>query len=135
MRCRVLGAASSGVLLALFLPWGTLQAQNTVPPKQLPSSDWVRPGNGSATPPGWPGNVPLAGTGGQVTPAPAQPGLGPVGMTELPFFPNQRLWVNAEYLMWWLNGDPLPPLVTTGPPSTGGILGPGTHILFGDQRV
>lgn len=41
-----------------------------------------------------------------------------------------RWWVSADYLMWWVQGNHLPPLVTTG------LLGqPGTSTLFGDERV
>jgi hypothetical protein len=50
---------------------------------------------------------------------------------------SQRIWVGAEYLLWWINRGPInSPLVTTGsltdiPP---GALGqPGTRVLFGDQ--
>jgi hypothetical protein len=70
--------------------------------------------------------------------------------------PFARFYGSAEYLMWWLKGDALPPLVTTGPPAaslqlvsiprppgmtcvavpgTQGILGPGTVVLVGDDRV
>src|SRR5262249_39707031 len=51
---------------------------------------------------------------------------------------HRRFWVNGEYLMWWLKGSPLPPLVT-GSTFTGanaGALGaPGTTILFGDKNL
>jgi hypothetical protein len=50
-----------------------------------------------------------------------------------------RVWVNAEYLLWWIHSGPLrTPLVTTGsladiPP---GALGqPGTRVLFGDRPM
>jgi hypothetical protein len=50
------------------------------------------------------------------------------------------VYVRGEYLLWWLNGDSLPPLVTTSPSGTSqgqaGVLGqPGTSVLFGDQAV
>ena len=46
----------------------------------------------------------------------------------------------AEYLVWWIQSQPLPALVTTSPPGTiqsqAGVLGvPGTTILFGNERV
>jgi hypothetical protein len=49
-------------------------------------------------------------------------------------------WVRAEYLLWWMRGASLPPLVTSSPPGTpianAGVLGtPGTVVLFGDDRV
>lgn len=50
------------------------------------------------------------------------------------------LYVRGEYLLWWLTGDTLPPLVTTSTAGTlqpaAGVLGqPATSILFGDQVV
>jgi len=53
---------------------------------------------------------------------------------------GSRFWGGAEYLLWWMQGDKLPPLVTASPPGTAladaGVLGvPGTRVLFGDSRV
>ena len=47
------------------------------------------------------------------------------------------IWVQAEYLLWWLRGNSLPPLVTTGPlgPGAGALEAPGTQVLFGGERV
>ena len=46
---------------------------------------------------------------------------------------GDRCWVDLEYILWRTKKMNLPPLVTTGPPSSQGILGqPGTVILFGD---
>jgi hypothetical protein len=47
-----------------------------------------------------------------------------------------RVWVEAEYLLWWTKGASVPPLVTTGPafpltPSPGSFAAPGTVVLFG----
>src|SRR2546429_489349 len=45
-------------------------------------------------------------------------------------------WVSAEYLLWWFKDAPTPPLVTTGPAGSNGILGqPGTIVLFGGSGV
>src|SRR5579885_3479831 len=33
-------------------------------------------------------------------------------------YPPGRVWVDAEYLLWWTKGSPLPPLLTTSPPGT-----------------
>jgi hypothetical protein len=45
-----------------------------------------------------------------------------------------RAYGSAEYLVWWTKADHAPPLVTTGPASSNGILGqPGTQVLFGGQ--
>src|SRR5262249_51793882 len=42
------------------------------------------------------------------------------------------LYGSAEYLLWWIKGDRTPPLLTTGPAATFGVLGqPGTQVLFG----
>jgi hypothetical protein len=51
-----------------------------------------------------------------------------------------RVWVDTEYLLWWMRGAHLPPLVTASPPGTpatqAGVLGaPGTVTLFGGDRV
>lgn len=46
------------------------------------------------------------------------------------------LWADAELLMWWLRGAPLPPLVTQGSPTdtNPGALGqPGTSVLYGGK--
>lgn len=79
---------------------------------------------------------------GDCTPGWYRPGwCGPYGPCD---FPLQRLqghlWVRGEYLLWWTQGSPMPPLLTTSPVGTGvdvaGVLGqPGTDILFGDSRV
>ncbi len=55
--------------------------------------------------------------------------------------PNRnRFWVSAEYLLWTVKGQALPPLVTTsanpfGDNPPGAIGQPGTTLLYGDQRV
>jgi len=28
--------------------------------------------------------------------------------------PDNQMWVNAEYLLWWVKGSQMPPLVATG---------------------
>ncbi len=51
---------------------------------------------------------------------------------------RNRLWFNGEYLMWWMRGVSLPPLVTTGSPNDliPGALGqPNTRVLFGGGTV
>lgn len=46
--------------------------------------------------------------------------------------PPGEFWVSAEYLLWWFKGASLPPLVTTGPAASGGVLGqPGVATLYG----
>ncbi len=45
---------------------------------------------------------------------------------------NYRLYGSAEYLLWWVRGMKLPPLVTTSPPTSLGVIGmPGTALLIG----
>ena len=48
-----------------------------------------------------------------------------------------RIWAQADYLLWWVKGAPLPgPLVTTGDPNNalpGAIGQPGTQILLGNS--
>jgi hypothetical protein len=50
------------------------------------------------------------------------------------------IWAETEYLLWWMRGAALPPLITTSPAGTpaaeAGVLGaPGTVTLFGGSRV
>jgi hypothetical protein len=45
--------------------------------------------------------------------------------------PPGRAWVSADYLLWWIKGSYNPPLLTTSPAGTSGILGPNTTILYG----
>jgi hypothetical protein len=53
-------------------------------------------------------------------------GIGPAAPTD------DRVWFGAEFLLWWIKNDHVPPLVTTSPPSSTGTLGqPGTVVLFG----
>jgi hypothetical protein len=52
----------------------------------------------------------------------------------------RRIWVDTEYLLWWMKGAALPPLVTASPAGTpaaqAGVLGaPTTSILFGGTSV
>jgi hypothetical protein len=52
--------------------------------------------------------------------------------------PSNRWWVTAEGLVWWVKGQPLPPLVTTGSPADaipGAIGQPHTAVLFGASTV
>ena len=43
-----------------------------------------------------------------------------------------RFYGGIDYLLWWIQGDRVPPLLTTGQPASQGILGrPGTTVLFG----
>lgn len=53
---------------------------------------------------------------------------------------SERFWVGAEYLLWWVKGDSLPPLISTSPVGTpqaqAGLLStPSTTVLFGGSAV
>jgi hypothetical protein len=43
-------------------------------------------------------------------------------------------WVSVEYLHTWLQGRDAPPLVSTSPPGTEGVL-PGARVLFGGEEL
>ncbi|MCU0962982.1 MAG: BBP7 family outer membrane beta-barrel protein [Pirellulaceae bacterium] len=52
--------------------------------------------------------------------------------------PDTRVYFDADYLLWWVRGAPLPPLVTSSLPGTdlqdAGVLGtPGARVLYGDE--
>jgi hypothetical protein len=50
--------------------------------------------------------------------------------------PPGRVWVSAEYLLWWIKDSHLPPLVTAGPPGSTGVIGsPGTTVIFGGSDL
>jgi hypothetical protein len=61
----------------------------------------------------------------------------PAGLTMAgPVGGGYSLWASANYVLGWVSGDPLPPLVTTGPPGTpraaaGALPIPQTTVLFG----
>jgi hypothetical protein len=77
----------------------------------------------------------------------AGPAASPVTYPAMSFNPPRatpgnsgRFWATAEYGIWSLRGDHLPPLVTFSPASAtranAGVLGgPGTSILIGDERA
>ncbi len=44
--------------------------------------------------------------------------------------------LDGELLVWWLRSGRLPPLVTTGPETSQGILGrPGVIVAYGDEKI
>jgi hypothetical protein len=50
--------------------------------------------------------------------------------------PSSCFYASAEYLLWWTQGQRVPPLVTTGTADSQGILGiPGTTVLSGGDTV
>src|SRR5262249_22525178 len=51
---------------------------------------------------------------------------------------GNRWYVSAEYLAWWMRGNRVPPLVTTGSitdPVPGALGQPGTQVLFGGNNL
>jgi hypothetical protein len=70
---------------------------------------------------------------------PAVPGswnVAPIGEDVYPGIDNPRFYVGVEYLLWWVKNEQLPPLVTTSPAASNGIIGmPGTTILYGAQAI
>ncbi len=67
----------------------------------------------------------------------------PAGDAPDPFGPppsadplHKHFYVKGEYLLWWLKGDRVPPLVTTSAPQDNGFLGaPTTQVLFGGNSI
>jgi hypothetical protein len=77
-------------------------------------------------------SAPEAGHGaaGAIQAAPSETCAAPCGQSCC--FGRGRFWGSAEFLLWWIKDGNAPPLVTTGPPGSGGVLGaPGTRTLFG----
>lgn len=57
-----------------------------------------------------------------------------------PCGPPGRFWVDVEYLLWFTQGNSIPPLITAGPPgqpqAAAGVLGqPGTTVVYGNERI
>jgi hypothetical protein len=111
-------------ILLVFLLLGQASSQTMVP--QTPSTP-----------------MPIAGHPTTIAPHPV--GL-PSGDMPLEGLVNQQgrmiepLWVHAEYLLWWVRGANIPPLVAGSPPGTpverAAILdGPDTTLLLGDDWV
>lgn len=52
---------------------------------------------------------------------------------------DRRLWCSADYLMWWIQDQPMPSVLATrsnpGAPFPGVLGQPGTSILFGGQDI
>jgi hypothetical protein len=49
---------------------------------------------------------------------------------------NSRLFVSAEYILWWLREGRLPATVTTSSQGSQGLIGqPDTHVLYGGDRI
>jgi hypothetical protein len=69
---------------------------------------------------------------------PAQEPYAPTQVELAPWspVPNIETKVGGEYVVWWIRRGYIPPVVTTGPAGSQGILGqPGTSIVYGDERL
>src|SRR5262249_20270916 len=67
-------------------------------------------------------------------------GCGLFGLRDCCGVPGNRFWFNAEALAWTFKGQPLVPLVTTGPVADGQNAGalnlvPRTVVLYGNDTV
>ncbi len=51
--------------------------------------------------------------------------------------PPSRVWAEADYLLWWIKSGPLPPpILTTGPLTSGGVPNTeGTSVLLGSNAI
>ena len=97
----------------------------STPPTTLPRPALPTPANQSAAPPS-----PVGGESAICWPwAPADSTCGP----------PRCFWVSGEYLLWWIKGSQVPPLVTTGTPGAStlpGVLGQSdTTVLFGGSDL
>jgi hypothetical protein len=87
--------------------------------------------------PGWEAPVDASwGAGLPTGPLPeevdAPPGI--FGPGPNPLMP--RLYLGAEYLLWWVQGQRVPVLATTSSPNDFGVLGaPSTQALFGGNQI
>jgi hypothetical protein len=84
--------------------------------------------------PGWDAPVDASwGAGAPTGPLPE----GFEGSSTSPFNPlRPRLYVEGEYLLWWIQGQSVPVLATTSAPSDFAVLGaPTTQVLFGGNQI
>lgn len=133
------------VLIGALLPTPRLAAQSRknppgqavlLPPVEVAEYEWKAPSDAKATfAPGDKSSTrPALGP-----PSDAAPDTSGVDVAVAQGAPSLG-WVEADYLLWWMQGSRLPPLVTASPPGTplnsAGVLGtPGTTVLFGGTPV
>lgn len=134
------GAAGDAVIPAAAISSIAPQSAAAHPESLLPA--WSPTSSGSVLPAQFApldSSAPLTAAppaGGVVVPGPAAP-----VMPYLQAVPAAtRVYASLDALGWWVQGDSLPPLVTTSPIGTAqqaaGVLGlPGTTILFGNEKV
>ncbi len=139
--CRVFLWGAAG-LLAVYLPAWSQEPTPSFQPAAPP------PVRAMTAPPTIPTRVPPVGavSGGQAFPyCPEAVGVGDCGKPcdvccppRCP--PRDPFWIEADYIYWFLRGNPLPALVTASPAGTprpaAGVLGqPTTTVLLGNERV
>jgi hypothetical protein len=113
----------------LPLPLPQQRGPDTLPPPQH-GPDTPEPPLEARQVPAWPlpGAAVTDGAVGPACPAGgACPGCGPACP------PGNRFYASAEYLLWWITGSPLPPLVTSG--GSGALGDPNTVVEFGNSTV
>jgi hypothetical protein len=109
--------------IGMAAPWLNLQAPAGVVDHGPPGPVGPAPGGPWANLQGPGGGMPPEGMGYGAGPPPLPDGA-----------PDRMLWIDIEALLWWVKGDQLPPLLTTSPQSSLGVLGrPGTQVLFGGK--
>lgn len=138
------------VMTANSVPTNNVQyiAVQPIPaPPRAPASPMAPNTTNPAATPQTPTIAPPASQPGTVAPAqviPSNLGCGPNGNCPTVNCgpccqvcgPTGRFWVSAEYLLWWTQGNNVPPLVTQSPVGTprdqAGVIGaPGTTVIFG----
>jgi hypothetical protein len=140
-RVRALGVQLAALSAVLAMPVvGSAQQPTNVPDEGYYVSDDPSWEGAVSSEPGYAG----AGSGEEVGCGDAV-GCGDVccgdSVCDLgPVYAGSRLWVEADYLMWKLDGNYLPPVVTSSPantlPANAGVLGlPSTTILAGDEVI
>lgn len=128
-----------GLALILVLCQG-MAAADTPGVGAPPVSRGPRPAVVSAVP----SVVSLSASPDRTSPPSPEPGIVGAGDSDCrdcfvcvePCGPPGRFWVQAEYLLWWLKDNPVPPLATVGPVAGLGVPGtPGTAVILGGEPV
>jgi hypothetical protein len=129
---------ASRVITIDFGAFGWLSARSTPvePPSRLITIDFTPPGMPDHLPP-----PPAPAPGAQPLPAAPPPQVYPAGHPPSGYCPvdccadGSFVWARAEWLLWWVRSQPVPPLVTASPAGAGplaGVLGqPGTSLVVG----
>jgi hypothetical protein len=70
----------------------------------------------------------------------AAPNVPPIGAPAFPTTPGDppatgQFWAGADYVLWYIRQNRLPPLVTSSAPAAGAILGPHTCVVVGNTPL